>query len=179
MSTALENMPRDPVTGFIESPNLDGFTVAKKKAFIEYLMTPNSPGSLYKALEACKISQGTFAYHLARDRALAQKIDEVKRHRARVIVEGRLFEDAENPSKTNTLAQLAVLRAYVPERYARTELSPQGPQISINIDGNLLAQIANRQAQMAASIDAEVVKQAEIVDNSRLSSDDHTPGNLT
>lgn len=164
--TLLENMPRDPVTGFLDSPVLDGFTIERKKAFIEYLMSPNSPGSLYKAIEACGIANGTFAHHLARDTAFAKKVDEVKRHRARVIIEGRLFEDAENPSKSNTLAQLAVLRAYVPERYARTELSPQGPQISINIDGNLLAQIANRQAAMSASIEAEVLQgNAESVDN--------------
>lgn len=172
--TLLQNMPKDPETGFIESPCFDGFTVERKKAFIEYLMSPNSPGSLYKAIAACKISNGSFAYHLARDKAFAQKIDEVKRHRARVIVEGRLFEDAENPSKTNTLAQLAVLRAYVPERYARTEMSPQGPQISINIDSNLLSQIAARQAQMSASIEAEVVKASEHNDNQGLLTSDPT-----
>lgn len=172
--TLLENMPKDPVTGFIDSPMMDGFNVAKKMAFIEYLQAPNSPPSLYKACESFGLSTGTFGYHLARDTAFARKIDEVKRLRARIHVEGRLFEDAENPNKSNTLAQLAVLRAYVPERYARTEMSPQGPQISINIDSNLLSQIAARQAQMSASIEAEVVKASEHNDNQGLLTSDPT-----
>lgn len=150
MPTALVDMPHDPATGFLESPNFDGFTVAKKSAFIEYLMMPNTPPSLYKALAGFGLSNGTFAYHLARDKAFAQKIDEVKRHRARVHVEGRLFEDAENPDKSNTLAQLAVLRAYMPERYARMELMAPASNIQITVNGSV-------STKLDQVVDAELV----------------------
>ena len=152
MPTALENMPMDAETGFIESPNFDGFNVAKKNAFIHYLMQPDTPPSLCKALAGFGISNGTFAYHLARDKAFAQKIDEVKRHRARVHVEGRLFEDAENPSKSNTLAQLAVLRAYMPERYARMEMLAPASNIQITVNGSV-------STKLNEVVDAEVVDQ--------------------
>lgn len=143
-------MPIDPTTGFIESPMMDGFSIAKKSAFIDYLMAPTTPPSLYKALSGFGLSNGTFAYHLARDKAFAQKIDEVKRHRARVHVEGRLFEDAENPAKTNTLAQLAVLRAYMPERYARMELLAPASNIQITVNGSV-------STKLNEVVDAELV----------------------
>lgn len=151
MPTALENMPIDPITGFVESPMMDGFNVAKKSAFIEYLMMPTTPPSLYKACESFGLSTGTFGYHLARDKAFAQKIDEVKRLRARIHVEGRLFEDAENPSKSNTLAQLAVLRAYMPERYARMELMAPASNIQITVNGSV-------STKLSQVVDAELVE---------------------
>jgi hypothetical protein len=65
-----------------------------------------------------------------------------------------LQQCALDPKKT--LDRIAYLRAYMPERYARTELN-QAPQVQINFSDDALAKITDRITKVKQAVEAEVV----------------------
>jgi hypothetical protein len=100
-----------------------------KKKIIEYAM--NKGESLWKIAHVVGVSPGTVMKHLERDAAFRTEIERAKRWYAQ-RVEGVLMERAIDPKAT--LDRIAYLRAYMPEKYARQELSNATVEININMD---------------------------------------------
>jgi len=59
--------------------------------------------------------------------------------------------------------RIAQLRALLPEKYARSEISGNSiPAITINIDSDTLSKISRRQEMVKKAIDAEIVGQGQL-----------------
>lgn len=147
MPTALANMPKDEATGFIDSPQMNGFGVEMKEEFVRRLMESHGDASISSLSQAMGISPSTVLRHMALDKAFTAKIEEAKRwfaHR----VEGVLMSQALDPKKT--LDRLAYLRAYMPERYARMEMLAPASNIQITVNGSV-------STKLNEVVDAEVV----------------------
>lgn len=153
------SMPRsitelyDPETGFLDSPHANGFTAQVKKQFVDMLANSHGESSISSLAEKFGIHHTTVMNHMERDQAFAQEISKAKRWFA-YKVEGTLQQCALDPKKT--LDRIAYLRAYMPERYARTEMN-QAPQIQINFSDDALAKITDRITKVKQAVEAEVV----------------------
>lgn len=144
----------DPKTGFLDSPHQTGFTVFKKLAFIQYLIKHNA--SIYRAAEAIGVDHVTVLAHMRRDKPFADKIQEAKSWHAH-RVEGVLMEQALDPKKT--LDRIVFLRAYMPDKYARTEVS--SPNVSITIDMGAFSKELESAKNKLKAIDAEFMENAD------------------
>lgn len=120
---------RDPETGMLDSPHMNGFSIELKKKVIDYAM--NKGEALWKIAHAVGIQPSTIMKHLERDHVFRAEIEKAKRWYAQ-RVEGVLMERAIDPKAT--LDRIAYLRAYMPEKYARQELSNATVEININMD---------------------------------------------
>lgn len=149
MPTALANMPIDEATGFIDSPQLNGFGIEKKQEFIRRLAESKGDAGITALAEDMGIAPNTVLRHIQMDKAFAAEIDAAKRwfaHR----VEGVLQSCALDPKKT--LDRLAYLRAYMPERYARMELMAPASNIQITVNGSV-------STKLNQVVDAELVEE--------------------
>ncbi len=148
MPTALVNMPVDEVTGFIDSPQLNGFGIDAKKAFLKRMRETRGDASITAMSEELGFDPSTVLRHAQLDKAFAREIQEAKTlfaHR----VEGVLMSSALDPKKT--LDRLAYLRAYMPERYARMELLAPASNIQITVNGSV-------STKLNQVVDAELVE---------------------
>ncbi len=147
MPTALANMPIDEATGFIDSPQLNGFGIDAKRQFVKLMCETKGDASITAMAEALGFDPATVLRHIQIDKAFAQQIQEAKTlfaHR----VEGVLMSSALDPKKT--LDRLAYLRAYMPERYARMELMAPASNIQITVNGSV-------STKLTQVVDAELV----------------------
>ena len=153
------SMPRsitelyDPETGFLDSPHANGFTAQVKRQFCDLLAQSHGEHSITSLAEKMGVTHNTVLRHMAEDKAFAAEITAAKRWYAH-RVEGVLQQCALDPKKT--LDRIAYLRAYMPERYARTEMN-QAPQIQINFSDDTLAKITDRITKVKQAVEAEVV----------------------
>ena len=143
----------DPETGFLDSPYYNGFTAQVKKQFVDMLANSHGENSISSLAEKMGIHHSTVMAHIEKDKAFASEISKAKRWFA-YKVEGTLQQCALDPKKT--LDRIAYLRAYMPERYARTEMN-QAPQIQINFSDDALAKITDRITKVKQAVEAEVV----------------------
>jgi len=130
----------------LDSPFANGFGVAMKLRAIEMMQTENP--SLWKIGQALGYKHDVILDHLKRDAVFRQKTEEAKKWFANRL-EGVMAENALSPK--GTLDRIAYLRAYMPERYARQEVS--NSVVEININMGTIDAVRSRQA-----IDAEVVQ---------------------
>lgn len=148
MPTALANMPIDEATGFIDSPQLNGFGIDAKKAFLQRMRETRGDASITAMAEELGFDPTTVLRHIQLDKAFAHEIQQAKTlfaHR----VEGVLQSCALDPKKT--LDRLAYLRAYMPERYARMELMAPASNIQITVNGSV-------STKLNQVVDAELVE---------------------
>ena len=143
----------DPETGFLDSPHANGFTAQVKRQFCDLLAQSHGEHSITSLAEKMGVTHNTVLRHMAEDKAFAAEITAAKRWYAH-RVEGVLQQCALDPKKT--LDRIAYLRAYMPERYARTELN-QAPQVQINFSDDALAKITDRISKVRQAVEAEVV----------------------
>ena len=143
----------DPATGFLDSPHANGFTAQVKRQFCDLLAQSHGEHSITSLAEKMGVTHNTVLRHMAEDKAFAAEITAAKRWYAH-RVEGVLQQCALDPKKT--LDRIAYLRAYMPERYARTELN-QAPQVQINFSDDALAKITDRITKVKQAVEAEVV----------------------
>ena len=147
MPTALANMPIDEATGFIDSPQLNGFGIEKKQEFIRRLAASNGDAGITALAEQMGVAPNTVLTHMRVDKAFNAEIETAKRWFAHKV-EGVLQSCALDPKKT--LDRLAYLRAYMPERYARMELLAPASNISITVNGSV-------STKLDQVVDAELV----------------------
>lgn len=148
MPTALANMPIDEATGFIDSPQLNGFGIDAKKAFLKRMRETRGDASITAMAEELGFDPTTVLRHIQLDKAFAHEIQQAKTlfaHR----VEGVLMSSALDPKKT--LDRLAYLRAYMPERYARMELMAPASNIQITVNGSV-------STKLNQVVDAELIE---------------------
>jgi hypothetical protein len=148
MPTALANMPVDEATGFIDSPQLNGFGIDAKRQFIKLMCETQGDASITAMSRELGFDPVTVLRHIQIDKAFAHEIQQAKTlfaHR----VEGVLMSCALDPKKT--LDRLAYLRAYMPERYARMELLAPASNIQITVNGSV-------STKLNEVVDAELVK---------------------
>lgn len=148
MPTALANMPVDEATGFIDSPQLNGFGIDAKRQFIKLMCETQGDASITAMSRELGFDPVTVLRHIQIDKAFAHEIQQAKTlfaHR----VEGVLMSCALDPKKT--LDRLAYLRAYMPERYARMELLAPASNIQITVNGSV-------STKLNQVVDAELVE---------------------
>lgn len=157
MPRTLESMPADPETGFIESPQSNGFGVDAKNAFLKLMRDTKGDASITAMAEHLGFDPATVLRHIQVDKAFARQVQEAKTlfaHR----VEGVLMSCALDPKKT--LDRLAYLRAYMPEKYARMELMAPAAQVQITVTGNL-------KEKLGKIVDADVVESKNTQENTK------------
>ena len=148
----------------LDSPHFTGFGVEMKKKVID--LATNSGQSLYNIARTIGVQPSTVMKHLERDAVFRQEIEHAKKWYAQ-RVEGVLMEQAVDPKKT--IDRIAFLRAYMPEKYARQELSSATVEVNINLD-------ALSDSKRRNIVDADVVKPQENVELAGNQADDHRDG---
>lgn len=148
----LDRMLKDPETGYLYAPQINGFTLEKKKKFVESLREcwPN----MTKARREAGVNAETLRNHLRVDKRFAEDVEEIK---LAVVdhVEGKVVEFASNPK--NFMDRIAVLRAYRGELYNPVQkVQHVGAQLSPQ-------DLERRRINLAKVVDAEVVKVSESI----------------
>ena len=157
----------DPETGFLDSPHANGFTAQVKRQFCDLLANSHGEHSITSLAEKMGVNHSTVMRHIAQDGAFAREINAAKRWYAH-RVEGVLQQCALDPKKT--LDRIAYLRAYMPERYARTEMN-QAPQIQINFSDDALAKITDRITKVKQAVETEIVDTKVTNDHKQMTND--------
>lgn len=139
---------QDPVTGMLDSPHFDGFGVQKKLALLKLLEENPHFGGLSSAANTLQVGLSTIFRHLQRDQIFRQRWEELKKWFA-YKVEDVLAHQAMDPKKT--LDRIAYLRAYMPDKYARQEVTPTTVNVQIDMS-NLMEEKKRVQA-----IEAEII----------------------
>lgn len=144
----------DPVTGFTESlAYASAFTGERKQAFLKRFYENGL--ALYDTCDELSLSHHTVNTAYKTDPVFREKFDEC-RARYTDSLEGTSRRNARDPKFY--VERIFQLRSLKPEMYA-DQKSSNSPQITINVEGNILIDAKNRNEM----IDAKIIQEAELV----------------
>jgi hypothetical protein len=130
----------DPGTGFLESNGFpSAFTAERKQQFLN-LYRSNGLG-LFRTCRLLNMSCSTIHHHYRIDPVFKAEFDEAK---------AEYGDELEAVSRTNALNPKSVierifqLKALFPQKYGELR-APNTPEITINIDGNIIEMAKKRQ----------------------------------
>lgn len=130
----------DPETGYIENKAYPfAFDAEKKQKFISCLV--NNGLGIYETCEALGLSHHTLFKHYHNDPEFKKDLDAARfEYGARLDALSK--RNAMNPK--SVIERIFQLKSIFPEKYAEQRNSHQNLNVSINLDGNLIASIKNR-----------------------------------